>query len=218
MRKKCLSRFQLIPTTKQLNYLLLNAAWIGLVLMQSSMAYSTTLTVQVTDELNVPIENVAIYAESASGEILPKSIQSVDIAQKKRQFVPLVTVIQVGTEINFPNYDSVKHHVYSFSATQNFDLPLYSGKPSKPQLFDKLGTVVLGCNIHDQMIAYVQVVNTPYFGKTDANGKVKLTGINPGKYTLKAWHFKLPATAQVVAQPMSISGVENTASFKLNIK
>jgi hypothetical protein len=98
-----------------------------------------------------------------------------------------------------------------------FDQPLYSGKAAPPQLFDKVGTVVLGCNIHDKMIAYVQVVDTPFFARTDASGKVKLDALPPGKYVLKAWYYGLPPMEQVVSQPFSIADGENTAAFKLNV-
>jgi hypothetical protein len=60
-------------------------------------------------------------------------------------------------------------------------------------------------------------VNTPYFGKTDASGKVKLDGVAPGKYRLKAWHFNLPPLNQVVTQGIDVSDGENAASFKLNV-
>lgn len=180
------------------------------------LSHAASLSVQVTDNAGAPVENAAVYAELVAGEIKQKSVHPVEIAQIKRQFVPLVTVIQAGTEVSFPNLDSVKHHVYSFSPSKIFDLPLYSGKVAQPQLFDKVGTVVLGCNIHDKMLAYVQVVNTPYFGKTDALGKVKLEGMAPGKYILKAWHYSLPPLEQVVSQPVTLADTDTTASFKIN--
>jgi plastocyanin len=190
---------------------------IGLVL-GPTLAQADSLTVTITDETGAPVVDAVVYAEAASGQILPKSLRPAEIEQRKRKFIPKVTVVQAGTEISFPNNDTVKHHVYSFSPAKIFDQPLYSGKTASPQLFDKPGNVVLGCNIHDQMIAYVQVVNTPYFAKTDASGKVKLDGMLPGKYLLKAWHFNLPLNAQVVEQPVSIIGGDSSASFKLNVK
>lgn len=186
-------------------------------LLFSAAAHAASLSVQVTDSTGAALENAVIYAEPVSGTVKFKPVQTAQIAQIKRQFVPLVTVVQAGTEISFPNFDSVKHHVYSFSPAKQFDLPLYSGKAAQPQLFDKPGTVVLGCNIHDKMVAYVQVVNTPYFAKTDASGKVKLDGIVAGKYELKAWHFDLPPLNQVVSQAISLSDGDNTAIFKLNV-
>ncbi|MET3107416.1 plastocyanin [Oxalobacteraceae bacterium GrIS 2.11] len=185
-------------------------------LFYSTTSRSASLSVQVADSSGAPLENAVVYAEPLAGEVKLKRVPPVEISQVKRQFVPLVTVIQAGTEISFPNYDSVKHHVYSFSPAKHFDLPLYSGKAAEPQLFDKVGTVVLGCNIHDKMLAYVQVVNTPYFGKTDAAGKVRLVGMEAGKYVLKAWHFNLPPLDQTVAQSITLVEGDNAASFKLN--
>jgi plastocyanin len=187
-------------------------------LLGPCLAMGASLTVDVTDSQGAALADAVVFAEPAGGQVLPKAIRAVEIEQRKRKFNPLVTVVQAGTEINFPNNDTVKHHVYSFSPAKIFDLPLYSGKPATPQLFDKPGTVVLGCNIHDQMLAYVQVVNTPYFAKTDATGKVRLEGMAPGKYALKAWHYNLPISAQVVEQPITMIGADSTAAFKLELK
>lgn len=184
----------------------------------STLALADSLTVTVTDETGAGLIDAVVFAEPASGQIVPKSLKPVEIEQRKRKFIPKVTVIQVGTEISFPNNDSVKHHVYSFSPAKVFDLPLYSGKTAAPQLFEKAGTVVLGCNIHDQMLAYVQVVNTPYFAKTDASGKASLENLVPGKYLLKVWHFNLPLNAPVAEQPINVIGGDSSASFKLNVK
>jgi hypothetical protein len=109
------------------------------------------------------------------------------MAQRGRQFVPQVLVVQVGTSVSFPNQDTVRHHVYSFSPVKPFELKLYAGTPSEPIVFDKVGTAVLGCNIHDQMSGWVVVVDTPYFGKTDTAGQVQLD-VPEGEHLLRAWH------------------------------
>ena len=80
------------------------------------------------------------------------------MSQSKRQFDPRVTIITVGTAISFPNFDTVRHHVFSDSPTKKFDIELYAGTPAKPVSFDKAGTVDLGCNIHDAMAAWIVVV------------------------------------------------------------
>lgn len=184
-----------------------------------ALASAASLAVQVTDAAGMPLADAVVYAEPASGQALPKAaLRAAEIEQRKRRFNPLVTVVQAGTEINFPNNDTVKHHVYSFSPAKVFDLPLYSGTSAAPQLFDKSGTVVLGCNIHDQMLAYVEVVDTPFFGKTDASGKVKLDGLSPGKYQLRAWHYNLPISVPYIEQGLTMAGSDGTASFKLELK
>ena len=49
--------------------------------------------------------------------------------------------------------------------------------------FDKPGVVTLGCNIHDDMIAFIQVVDTPFAAKTPASGEVidHRPAVGPGR-------------------------------------
>jgi plastocyanin len=107
--------------------------------------------------------------------------------QVDRQFVPHILVIQVGAAVIFPNSDKVSHQVYSFSPAKRFQLALYHGHPYPPLIFDQPGIVVLGCNIHDDMIGYIYVTPTPYFGKTDASGSVTLNDLSPRPYELSVW-------------------------------
>ena len=93
----------------------------------------------------------------------PKAV----IDQHHEQFVPRVLIVQRGTEVSFPNTDRVQHHVYSFSQTKQFELPLYRGNEHPPVMFDHAGVAVLGCNIHDHMVGYVLVVDSSHFGFTD---------------------------------------------------
>jgi len=181
-------------------------------------AAAATVTVQVLDVTGAPVPNAVVYAEPTGGQAVPKSLKQAEVEQKDVKFFPLVSVVQVGTPILFPNHDKVRHHVYSFSPAKTFELKLYSGVPTSPILFDKVGTVVLGCNIHDQMVAYVQVVNTPFFGKTDMSGRVKLDGLVNGKYALKAWYFKMAPNEAAMEQPITYQGADLNASVKLSVK
>ncbi|MCU1244570.1 MAG: hypothetical protein JWN02_480, partial [Acidobacteria bacterium] len=90
-------------------------------------------------------------------------------------------------------------HVYSFSPAKPFQLPLYKGTPSKPLLFDKAGVVTLGCNIHDQMSAYIIVVDTPYFDQTAPSGRVTLRDVEAGRYTLHVWYPEMHQETQPVS-------------------
>jgi hypothetical protein len=119
--------------------------------------------------------------------------------------VPSVIAIQTGTAVHFPNFDTVRHHVYSFSPTKVFEIKLYAGTPAAPVVFDKAGTGVLGCNIHDRMAAFVHVVNTPYFAKTNAAGVATLD-VPPGEHTLQAWHPGLPEGQDPLRQALKVGG------------
>lgn len=187
-------------------------------LCAGQLALASSLSAHVTDAAGQPLADAVVYAEPLSGQAAPKQRRTVEIEQKGRKFIPLVTVIQTGTDVSFPNNDTVRHHVYSLSQAKVFELKLYSGTPGKPVTFDKPGTVVLGCNIHDTMVAYIQVVNTPWFAKTDAAGRARIDGLPAGKYQLKAWHFNLPAGAQPSEQPLTAAADDASALFKLNTK
>lgn len=183
----------------------------------SSIIFAASLEVDVRDSNGNTLSDAAIYVEAVAGTHSPRT-KVVEIEQKGRKFLPLMTVIQAGSEIAFPNNDTVRHHVYSFSPAKPFELKLYSGTPGSPILFDKPGTIVIGCNIHDRMVAYIQVVNTPYFGKTDNAGKVRINDLPPGKYKLKAWHHQLSAGANMPESEITIGKQDISTSIALNRK
>jgi len=193
--------------------------WVLFLLWAGSWASvaQAAVSVQVLDSAGQPVPNAVVYAEPVGGGSAAKAAKQVEIEQKNKTFIPLVTVVQTGTPIIFPNHDNVRHHVYSFSPAKTFELKLYSGVPGSPVLFDKAGTVVLGCNIHDEMVAYVQVVNTSHFGVSDTRGVVRLEGIPNGRYALKAWYFTMGPNQAAVEQPLEVQG-EGRAAIKLNVK
>lgn len=186
-------------------------------MLYAAQASASDNIIHVVDSAGNPLENAVVYAE-APGLAANNKSGSTEIEQKDKKFIPLVSVIQTGTSVSFPNNDKVKHHAYSFSAPKQFELKLYSGKPSAPVLFDKPGTVIVGCNIHDQMVAYIHVVNTPYFAKTDAKGTARLSNLPAGKYTLKVWHYLLPPGTEIKEQNLQ-TGTENIPlTIRLNVK
>ena len=195
------------------------AAGLSALALMQSIAAAGSLTVKVGGETGAALGEVGVYAEPAVALAPLKTAPKAEIEQRARKFSPRVSIVQTGTEISFPNNDTVRHHVYSFSPAKIFDIKLYSaGTPGNPGPFDKAGTVVVGCNIHDQMVAYIHVVNTPYFAKTDAAGQARINGLPPGKYVLKAWHYNLANGAAIPEQTLIIADADATASFKLNVK
>src|SRR6185295_14368735 len=114
-----------------------------------------------------PLAGAVITAEPESGKLPPPSPQKAVVDQVELAFVPDVTVIPVGSAVSFPNSDQVSHQVYSFSPAHRFQLPLYRGQAHAPIVFDQPGIVTLGCNIHDNMAAFIVVTAAPFFGRTD---------------------------------------------------
>jgi plastocyanin len=111
--------------------------------------------------------------------------------QEHKQFVPFVLPVQIGTTVEFPNRDTFRHQVYSFSPAKTFELKLY-GSDAAPTVntvtFDKEGAVALGCNIHDNMLAYIYVVGTPHFSATGSAGEGTIAQLPAGSYAVKVWH------------------------------
>jgi len=149
------------------------------------------LTVNINSNLGKPLANIVVYLEPEDKSLVEKysmpEKQKASVDQVNRQFSPHISVVQKSTHVSFPNSDNIKHHVYSFSAAKSFEIQLYDDKQSAPIMFDKAGEVTLGCNIHDWMLGYVYVVDTPWFGKTNEEGQLNVD-LPEGRYQLKVWH------------------------------
>jgi plastocyanin len=151
-----------------------------------------TVRVVTKDPAGAPVADAVAYVVRLD---VPTPVQPpaapVEIVQKDQEFIPYVTPVVVGTRVTFPNKDNVQHHVYSVSPAKKFEIPLYLGEPPASVVFDREGSVALGCNIHDWMVAYVLVLGTPYFAKTGADGSADISNLPPGSYRLEVWHPRL---------------------------
>src|SRR5580658_2512669 len=131
------------------------------------------------------------------------------VAQQNLQFDPFVLIVPVGADVQFPNRDKVKHHVYSFAPAKTFELKLYGQDQTRTVHFDKAGIVPLGCNIHDNMVAFVVVVDTPYAAKTDAQGQALIHGVPAGPQSVRVWqpYLRAPGNALTLAVVTPKDGV-----------
>lgn len=151
-------------------------------------ALAASLTVSV-DGGGARLEGAVVSLHSPSARAAVRPV-SAEMDQRQAEFVPHVLPVTIGSRVVFPNSDNFRHQVYSFSPAHRFELPLYSGRPALPVVFDTTGVVELGCNIHDWMLGYVVVLDTPYFATTGAGGNVRLEAPD-GDYTLQVWHERL---------------------------
>ena len=178
-------------------------ALLGLFTVGPLAAAPLTLAVNGSDGKPLAGAVVAVVVKGESA-IAPPGTR-VQVAQRDRRFEPPLTVIQTGTAVNFPNFDTVRHHVYSFSPIQKFEIKLYAGVPNAPLVFDQPGVATLGCNIHDRMTAWIVVVDTPHFARTDVDGTATLD-VPPGSHRLRAWHPALGETGTWAEQALVIGG------------
>ncbi len=167
-------------------------------------ASAGTLEVLVSDAAGKPLPGAAVFLESREAKAASRPATGVELVQNHRQFQPRVTVVPVGTAVSFPNRDTVRHHVYSFSPVKKFEIKLYVGTPAAPVVFDQPGIAALGCNIHDSMAAWVVVVETPHHGLTGADGRLALPNVPAGSYRLRSWHPGLPPGEPAQDQPVQL--------------
>lgn len=181
----------------------------------AASAQAADVQVQVQDASGRPLADAVVFLESEQARRQVRPVAGLEMAQNHKQFVPQVLIVPVGSEVRFPNHDTVRHHVYSFSPAKKFELKLYAGTPAQPVRFEQSGVVVLGCNIHDQMVGWVLVLDTPYYAQTSASGQAALSAVPAGRYRLRTWHARLPAGAPVPEQALEVSASGATALVRL---
>ena len=191
------------------------AAALCALLWLTGAASAGSLRVQVLDSAGKPLEGAVVSLVSDAARRTVRPLPEQEISQENKQFVPAVRVVTVGTLVRFPNRDSVRHHVYSFSPAKKFEIKLYAGTPAAPVRFDQPGVAVLGCNIQDQMVGWVVVLDTPYFAQTDAQGQALLEGMPAGAHQLRAWHARLPVDVTPPQQAIALTEGDSTATVRL---
>jgi plastocyanin len=189
-------------------------------LLGARTAAAAELQASVKDQHGKPVADTVVSATPLDPKnALRAKPPAVVIDQVDKQFVAYVTPIYVGSMVRFPNNDKVRHQVYSFSPAKRFDLPLYAGTDAPPVLFDKPGVVVLGCNIHDWMIGYIYVSETPFFAKTGSAGTVSLEDMPSGDYLVKIWHPRMERTEEVISRNVTLSaGTPVNLEWQLTLK
>ncbi|CDG55564.1 Cupredoxin [Halomonas profundus] len=156
-------------------------------------ANAAQITVSSSDGQPLADAVVEVYYDSAAAN--PPQEES--IYQRGAAFHPKVLAVPTGSYVAFPNQDTTRHHVYSFSPAKTFDLNLYLQETPPPVHFDQAGVVVLGCNIHDHMQAFIVVSDAPYSAITGAEGMLSLPMLPAGEHRVRVWHPQLDDSQQV---------------------
>lgn len=157
-----------------------------------SAAPPAALPLQIVDAAGMPLGDAVIEIARPAGDVRAPAFRWRNaMAQKNLAFVPGTLIVARGTSVAFPNLDTVRHSIYSFSKPAPFKIDLYGRDQTRTQRFDVSGTVALGCNIHDQMRGYIRIVDTPYAARTDGNGLAEVDGLAQGTYTVTVWHPRM---------------------------
>lgn len=180
-------------------------------------ANAATIDIDVTDSGGAPAANavVSLIADGPNGVTAPHTPEKSIIDQRHETFLPLVVLIRRGGSVVFTNNDMTMHQVYSFSPIKQFQFEIDKGQISKPVAFDRAGVAAIGCNIHDNMVAYVYVADAPFASITDAHGHAEIHDVPDGQYTASAWHPQLRPGRK---PPSSLLKVEaNRVNLSLSI-
>lgn len=189
-----------------------------IILLLTSCSFSlqaAQVSIYIADNQGKPLTNIVALLRSTDRSTTAKTEPAVAIMdQINREFVPHTLVVQQGTKVDFPNSDNVQHHVYSFSPAKTFELKLYSELEVEPQLFTTPGVVELGCNVHDWMLGYIYVADTPYFAQSSREGTATIT-VPDGDYTMSIWHPRLAESDTARVSNLTVDNDDITVSFSL---
>lgn len=181
-------------------------AFLILPALAATAAHAGTVDVTVRASNGRPLANAVVMIDSPGRRDAASRFAGPHVmAQQNIAFRPEILIVPVGANVSFPNRDRVRHHVYSFSTPKKFELKLYGREETRSVTFDKPGVAALGCNIHDAMSGFIVVVDTPFAARTDAAGRVSLTGVPAGRATLRVWHATLRAPGGQIAQPLVVT-------------
>ncbi len=186
----------------------LGILFLSALLAQNALAGVVSGTVTASQKANTrsAASGAVVYLTSATVHAAPLANAVVD--QRDKMFMPRVSVVTRGTTVHFPNDDTVFHNVFAYFQAKKFDLGMYPRGASKKVTFDKAGLVILLCNVHSYMNAYILVVDTPYYAVADKEGRFRLPNVPPGTYTLHGWHesgAELTETVFVGPQPQALT-------------
>ena len=156
-----------------------------------------------------------VYVDTISGKTFPAPTKSPVVDQKGLLFQPHITVVQVGTTVEFLNSDKVAHNVFWTSVGGNkklgHNLGTWPQGEKRSFKFDNPGPVPLLCNVHPEMAGYIVVVPTPYYALTDKSGEYKIENVPDGSYNVVAWH----EGAKNQSKPVNVSG-DTKADFAVS--
>ena len=178
-------------------------------------AATIELRARAADGAAVPDAVVAAYRLDP-GPVEPPRAAVMD--QRDRRFNPQVIAVQRGAEVTFPNSDKVSHHVYSFSPANRFEIFLAKGSSPKSVRFDRAGIVTLGCNLHDWMLGYIAVVDTPWFAVSDEHGAARLERVPAGRYRVEVWHPRATDAKERLEREVELSSDGATVTWELALE
>lgn len=181
-------------------------------------ALAAPLSVRVVDAGGKPIRDAVVTLRSVGHPTPAPRPGNYAIEQRNLMFHPFVSVVPVGSTVMFPNFDATRHHVYSFSAAKRFEFKLFAKDQSRSITADRPGTIAVGCNIHDQMTAFVFVTDTAWTARTDMTGIVTFRDAPAGAVSIGVWHPYLRAAGGSVTRQLASHSGAHSEVFSVKLR
>jgi plastocyanin len=136
-----------------------------------------------------------VYLEDAPKQ--PGVAMAAEIVVRNKDFTPFVAVVTTGGTVTFGNSDALTHHVFS-PELGAWDTGYLQKDQTAARRFDVPGAVSLLCNIHPEMIGYVLVIPSTYYGRVGADGRYAVDDVPSGTYRATAWAPRMQPVSQTV--------------------
>jgi plastocyanin len=186
----------------------------------AASSFAGDVTFQVLDDKGRVLSNAVVSLTPLFEGAGSQGAQAgkLEMKQQGALFKPFVLPVAVGATVSFPNLDEFRHHVYSFSKSKRFELRLYGQDETKSVTFEQSGVIALGCNIHDNMLAYVYVTDSPIFAKTDISGKASFAELETGNYQLTVWHPDQKRSQEGLPAEVAVTDATQQLDLTLQMK
>lgn len=152
---------------------------------------------EIVGAVSLTSQGRALRAEEARDAVvyfrpaLPLTVEALpdaEMSMTRKQFQPRALPITVGSKVRFPNFDPIIHNVFSPSGPNRFDLGLYGEGEGHAQVFSQPGLVRVYCNVHQDMVGHILVLDTPYFTRPDGQGRFRIAVDGDIDGELFVWH------------------------------
>lgn len=183
-------------------------------------AYAGDVRVRITDGAGSPVKDAVVTIHTAR-PAAPGSFKfpwAAAMTQRNVQFDPHVLIVPVGATVTFPNFDKVRHHVYSFSKAAKFEIKLFGRDETRSYTFKNVGAVAIGCNIHDAMAGFIKVVDTPYANKTAGDGTAVLANVPAGRTRITVWHPRMRTKDQESSLDLDVTAGDLSKLITIPLK
>ena len=167
-----------------------------------SSAVALELTLHLNEKKNLPLDGTIV--ELVGHDLVSAPQNDHVINQINKDFDPPISIVPKGSTILLLNEDSFKHHIYSLSKGNQFDIPLFSKPSQKEVLLNNHGIVKMGCNIHDWMISYIYV-NESDLVKEVSKSPVTFSGLSAGEYQVRVWNPRFRNTKLIIRHDLILA-------------